>query len=150
MCFPQTIALAPYMSRIYHQLPPKKTRGPDVAVSVSRLIFMRCHDNVQSDTPQSSPESHTDTTIRAGNRIFKKCHITPSSTTCFKPSDHLMYNLNNLNRGASTAEHPPPPPPETNRQPGTRPHTRNPKKFFEPIHLLHIQRHYYEKEKNHQ
>ena len=37
-----------------------------VAVSVSRLIFMRCHDNVQSDTTQSSPECRTDTTIRAG------------------------------------------------------------------------------------
>ena len=94
---PQTIALAPYMSRIYHQLPPKKTRGPDVAVSVSRLIFMRCHDNVKSDTTQSSPECRTDTTIRAGNRIYTKCHITPSSTTCFKPSDYLMYNLNNGN-----------------------------------------------------
>ena len=54
------------MSRIYHQLRSKKTRGPDVAVSVSRLTFMRCHDNVQSDTPQSSPECRTDTTIRAG------------------------------------------------------------------------------------
>ena len=54
------------MSRIYHQLRPKKTCGPDVASSVSRLIFMRCHDNVQSVTPQSSPECRTDTTIRAG------------------------------------------------------------------------------------
>ena len=45
---------------------PKKTRGPDVASSVSRLIFMRCHDNVQSVTPQSSPECRTDTTIGAG------------------------------------------------------------------------------------
>ena len=104
--------------------PPKKTRGPDVAVSVSRLIFMRCHNNVQSDTPQSSPECRTDSTIRAGNRIYNKCHTTPSSTTCFKPSDHLMYNLNNLNRGASIAEHSSS---ETNRQPGTRSHTRNPK-----------------------
>ena len=42
--FPQTIDLAPYMSRIHHQLRSKKTRGPDVAASVSRLIFMRCHD----------------------------------------------------------------------------------------------------------
>ena len=62
----QTISLAPYMSRIYHQLRPKKTRGPDVAPSVSRLIFMRCHDNVQSVTFKSSPECRTDTTIRAG------------------------------------------------------------------------------------
>ena len=54
------------MSRIYHPLRPKKTRGPDVAPSVSRLIFMRCHDNVQSVTFQSSPECRTDTTIRAG------------------------------------------------------------------------------------
>ena len=53
------------MSRISHQLRSKKTRGPDVAVSVSRLIFMRCHDNAQSDTPQSSRESRTDTAIRA-------------------------------------------------------------------------------------
>ena len=45
---------------------PKKTRGPDVALSISRLIFMRCHNNIQSDTPQSSPECRTDTTIRAG------------------------------------------------------------------------------------
>ena len=66
MCLHQTIALAPYMSRIYHQLRPKKTRGPDIAPSVSRLIFMRCHDNVQSVTLQSSPECRTDTTIRAG------------------------------------------------------------------------------------
>ena len=58
--------LALYMSRIYHQLRLKKTRGPDVAPSVSRLIFMRCHDNVQSVTFQSSPECRTDTTIRAG------------------------------------------------------------------------------------
>ena len=65
MRFPQTIDLAPYMSRIHHQLRSKKTRGPDVAASVSRLICMRCHDNVQSDTPQSSPESRTDITIRA-------------------------------------------------------------------------------------
>ena len=76
MRFPQTIYLAPYMSRISHQLRSKKTRGPDVAVSVSRLIFMRCHDNAQSDTPQSSPESRTDTAILKGaNRIYAKCHI---------------------------------------------------------------------------
>ena len=59
------IDLVPYMSRIHHQLRSKKTRGPDVAASVSRLIFMRCHDNVQSDTPQSNPECRTDITIRA-------------------------------------------------------------------------------------
>ena len=62
--------------------PPKKTRGPDVAVSVSRLIFMRCHDNVQSDTPQSSPECRTDTTIRAGNRIYNKCHTYYKDMRC--------------------------------------------------------------------
>ena len=65
MRFPQTIDLAPYMSRIHHQLRSKKTRGPDVAASVSRLICMRCHDNTQSDTPQSNTECRTDITIRA-------------------------------------------------------------------------------------
>ena len=136
------------MSRIYHQLRPKKTRGPDVAPSVSRLIFMRCHDNVQSVTFQSSPECRTDTTIRAGTVYTPNVTLTLPAQTCFKTSDHLMYNLNNLNRGASTAEHPSPR--DFNHQPGTRSHTRNPKNLFEPIHLLHIQRHYYEKEKNHQ
>ena len=64
------------MSRIYHQLRPKKTRGPDVAPSVSLLIFMRCHDNVQSVTFQSSPECRTDTTIRAGTvYIHQMSHI---------------------------------------------------------------------------
>ena len=65
MRFPQTIDLAPHMSRIHHQLRSKKTRGPVVAASVSRLIFMCCHDNVQSDTPQSNTECRTDITIRA-------------------------------------------------------------------------------------
>ena len=65
MRFPQTIDLAPYMSRIHHQLRSKKTRGPDVAASVSRLICMHCHDNAQSDTPQSNTECRTDITIRA-------------------------------------------------------------------------------------
>ena len=76
MRFPQTIDLAPFMSRIYHQLHSKKTCGPDVAESVSRLIFMRCHDNVQSDTPQSSPECRTDIIIRAGTvYIHQMSHI---------------------------------------------------------------------------
>ena len=66
MRFCKTISLAPSMSRIYHQLRPKKTRGPYVAPSISRLIFMRCHDNVQSVTFQSSPEYRTDTTIKVG------------------------------------------------------------------------------------
>ena len=90
MCFPQTIDLAPYMSRIYHQLRSKKTRGPDVAASVSRLIFMRCHDNVQSDTSQSSPECRTDTTIRA------QTVYTTNVTHVPVPSpgrSSLMYNL---------------------------------------------------------
>ena len=65
MRFPQTIDLTPYMSRIHHPLHSKKTRGPDVDVSVSRLIFMHYHDNAQSDTPQSNPECRTDITIRA-------------------------------------------------------------------------------------
>ena len=56
MRFPQTIDLAPIKSRIHHQLRSRKTRGPDVAASVSRLIFMRRHDNAQSDTPQSNTE----------------------------------------------------------------------------------------------
>ena len=73
------------MSRIYHQLRPKKTRGPDVASSVSRLIFMRCHDNVQSVTPQSSPECRTDTTIRAGT-IY-----TPNVTHVVR--DQHIYNM---------------------------------------------------------
>ena len=47
MHFPQTIDLAPYMSRIHHQLRSRKTRGSDVAASVSRLTCMRCHDNVK-------------------------------------------------------------------------------------------------------
>ena len=47
MRFPQTIDLAPHMSRIHYQLRSKKMRGPDVAASVSRLICMRCHDNVK-------------------------------------------------------------------------------------------------------
>ena len=47
MRFPQTIDLAPHMSRIHHQLRSKKTRGPDVAASVSRLICMHRHDNAQ-------------------------------------------------------------------------------------------------------
>ena len=37
----QTISLAPYRSRNYPQLRPERTRGPDVAPSVSRSIFMR-------------------------------------------------------------------------------------------------------------
>ena len=65
MRFPQTIDLAPYVSRIHHQLRSRKTRGPDVTASVSRLIFMRRHDNAQSDTPQSNTECRTDITIRA-------------------------------------------------------------------------------------
>ena len=65
MHFPQTIDLAPLMSRIHHQLRSRKTREPDVAASVSRLICMRCHDNAQSDTPQSNTECRTDITIRA-------------------------------------------------------------------------------------
>ena len=34
---PQTVDLAPYMSRIHHQLRSKKTRGPDVTVRCERL-----------------------------------------------------------------------------------------------------------------
>ena len=63
--FPQTIDLAPCMSIIHHQLRCEKTRGPDVAASVSRLTYMRRHDNAQSDTPQSNTECRTDITIRA-------------------------------------------------------------------------------------
>ena len=37
----QTISLAPYRSRNSPQLRPKRTRGPEVAPSVSRSIFMR-------------------------------------------------------------------------------------------------------------
>ena len=38
------------------------------------------------------------TVFRLQSRVYwpglhTKCHITPSSTTCFKLSDHLMYNL---------------------------------------------------------
>ena len=96
MCFPQTIALAPYMSIIYDQLRSKKTRGPDVAASVSRLIFMRCHDNVQSDTPQSRPDCRTDSTIRAGNRIYNKCHTyTHTYIHTFK-TEHTCFYMRGL------------------------------------------------------
>ena len=37
MRFPQTIDLAPCMSRIHHQLRSEKTRGPDVAASAPRI-----------------------------------------------------------------------------------------------------------------
>ena len=45
---------------------PKKTRGPDVASSVSRLIFMRLSWQRTKWHLQSSPECRTDATIRAG------------------------------------------------------------------------------------
>ena len=48
------------MSIIYHQLRPKKTRGPEVATSISRSIFMSCHDNARHVTFESDLESRTD------------------------------------------------------------------------------------------
>ena len=62
------------MSRIYHQLRPKRTRGPDVAPSVSRLIFIRlswqrvqCH---LSEWPRMPHWHH----CMAGTVIYTKCH----------------------------------------------------------------------------
>ena len=63
------------MSRISHQLRPKKTRGPEVATSVSRSIFMSCHDNARSVTFESGPEGRTDITIWRELYIYNKCHI---------------------------------------------------------------------------
>ena len=80
-----------------NNLPPlrsKKTRGPDVAASVSRLICMRCHDNLQSDTPQSNTECRTDITIRTRTvYIYTKCHI------CIPMTDELLHN--------ASQQHPP-------------------------------------------
>ena len=127
------------MSRIYHQLRPKKTRGPEVAPSVSRLIFISCHDNARSVTFESGPECRTDTTIWRGLYIHQMSNYPPppQHKRALKTSDHLMYNLNNLKRGASTQEASPPETLTTNRAPV--PHTRNPpkKNLFVQIHLLH-------------
>ena len=99
MRFRQTISLAPYMSRIYHQLRPKKTRGPDVAPSVSRLIFMRCHDNVQSVTFKSSPECRTDTTIRAGTvYIHQMSHIHCTQPIYLVFAGSTYYSIPSLNK----------------------------------------------------
>ena len=70
-----TISLAPYMSRIYHQLPPKKTRGPDVASSVSRLIFMRL--SWQRTMTPFRVAQHAALTLLLGRElyIYTKCHI---------------------------------------------------------------------------
>ena len=77
----------------------EKTRGPDVAASVSRLTCMRCHDNAQSDTPQSNTECRTDITIRARtvyttnvtnimdfSKIFTSCLLC----VCEKPYCFLL------------------------------------------------------------
>ena len=61
----------------------EKTRGPDVAASVSRLACMRCHDNVESDTPQSNTECRTDISIRA--RTVYTTNVTHSS--------YVQYNF---------------------------------------------------------
>ena len=74
----QTISLAPYMSRISHQLPPERTRGPYVAPSVSRLIFKDCHDNARSVTFQSGPELlYTPNVTHVQNRFHEPhYHVT--------------------------------------------------------------------------
>ena len=129
------------MSRIYYRVGPKRTRGPEVAPSVCRLIFMRLSWQRRCVTSQSGPECCTDTTDMAGTIIYIKCHITPppQHKKCFKTSDHLMYNLNNVKGGLHTRGSPPPPPRKFNHQPGTRPHTRNPKKTcLYRSDLLHI------------
>ena len=70
---------------------------------------------------------------------------------CFKPSDHLMYILKNLKRGASTQEAPPPPPPPpetltTNRAPGP---TQETQKTYLYRYIYYIsQKDYFEKKKS--
>ena len=63
------------MSRIYHQLRPKKTRVPEVAPSVSRLICIglswqraQCHLWEWSRMPHWQQ-------YKAGTVIYTKCHI---------------------------------------------------------------------------
>ena len=68
------------MSRIYYQLRPSKTRGPDVATGIPRSIFMSCHDDACHVMFESDLESRTDITIWRQLYIYNKCHITPSST----------------------------------------------------------------------
>ena len=90
-----TISLAPYMSRIYHQLRPEKTRGPDVAPSVSHLIFIRlswqraqCH---LSEWPRMPHWHH----YKAGTVIYTKCHICISPHWHPKDSKVLRHSRQN-------------------------------------------------------
>ena len=62
------------MSRNYHQLRPKRTRGPEVASSACRSIFMRLSWQRWCLTHQNGPECRTDTTDMAGNHIYTKYH----------------------------------------------------------------------------
>ena len=48
--------------------------------SVSRLTCMRCHDNAQSDTPQSNTECRTDITIRARTVYTANATHVPAGT----------------------------------------------------------------------
>ena len=80
MQFHQTIGLAPSPSSTHYKLRSRKTRGPDVAASVSRLSCMRCHDNLKVTRLNSNTESRTNITIRARNPyIYTKCHTYTNS-----------------------------------------------------------------------
>ena len=99
--------LLDYISSSVHvkNLPPtasKKTRGPEVAPSVSRSIFISCHDNAHSVTFESGPEGRTDTTIWRELYIYNKCHTctargiwnTNKSTRSYASTHSQHYNLN--------------------------------------------------------
>ena len=97
------------MSRIYHQLRSSKTRGPDVATGISRSIFMSCHDNARGVMFDSDLESRADLIKWKGTAYTTNVTLPPPpAQKCLKTSDHLMYNLNNLTRGAPTQEASPP------------------------------------------
>ena len=67
MRFHSTIGLAPSPSSAHYKVSSRKTRGPDVAASVSRSSCMRCHGNLKVTRLNSNKESRTNITIRAPN-----------------------------------------------------------------------------------
>ena len=89
---------------VHSKLNSQTTRSPGGSTRSSRSPSMRGHDDLTDTCKHTQTRIGINNPARLYTHTHTKCHITPSSTKCFKLSDHFMCNLHNYKRKTSHEE----------------------------------------------